>query len=771
MFTMQSLKRGAVLSGLMTALLCPPSFAQGESATEEDTRVRETDIIIVTAQKREETVLDIPLSVTVLAGERLERLQADNFLDYVALVPGFGVVQDAPGSARLILRGINTGSVSSTLGVYVDETPFGSSTSLANGAVLAGDFDTFDVARIEVLRGPQGTLYGANSLGGVLRFVTNEPRFDAYEARLQSALEVTEGGGLGWSGNGAVNVPLGAAAAFRASGFYREDAGYIDTTGAPAEDINDAQSYGGRASILFQPNQALSVRLTAIYQNLRVDGRSAYDADPLTLEPLDTDPFTLAPLGGKLTRAQFFPEPQDVEYQLYNGTINWDLGFATLTSATSYGELDQKQTSDQSIPLGALITDLYAMFAGTTEDLGLILTNNINQKKITQEVRLASPSSDRFEWLIGGYFTREDALLDQALLPFELATQDLIDPALLGFPDFLILFLDSQYTEYAAFANATWHVTDRFEISGGGRYSYNKQESEQFQDGAFQLLVGQPAPLILTGESSEDVLTWSAAPRFEVNDHVSLYARAAKGYRPGGPNVVPPGAGPDYPVQFTADSLINYEVGVKAQSADGRIALDAAAFYIDWSDILIFASFPTAIGDFGANANGDTARSLGAEFTATVNPVKGLTLIVNGAYTDAELTADTPPIVGGLDGDRLPFVPQWTSTVGVDYERPVFGDATAFVSAIWRYVGEQAAGFDAAFRAFFGQRQEIPDYHTLDLRSGVIFGRWTLSVYARNVTDARGVTSTGFFGSRPGLAVSAAAIRPRTFGVSLNAKF
>lgn len=768
MFTVQNLKNGVALTVLTAALLCPPAFAQDEENADERAGAGESDVIVVTAQKREEALIDIPQSVTVLAGESLERLQADSFLDYAAQVPGFGVVQDAPGSARLILRGINTGSVSSTLGVYMDETPFGSSTSLANGAVLAGDFDTFDIDRIEVLRGPQGTLYGANSLGGVLRFVTTAPRLGTYEARVQGGLEVTEGAAdLGWSGNGMVNLPLGDNAAFRASGFYREDPGYIDAIGVPAEDINDAQRFGGRASVLFEPAETLSVRLTALYQKVDVEGRSAFDADPLTLEPLDTDPFTLAPLGGKLVRAQFWPEPQAVEYQLYNGTVDWDLGFATLTSSTSYGELDQQQINDQTIPLGALVTLLY----GSPDDLGLIITNDINQKKVTQEVRLASPSSDRLEWLVGGYFTHEDALIDQALLPFDIAAQTLTDPALFGFPDFAILFLDSTYTEYAAFANATWHVTNRFEISAGGRYSYNEQDSEQFQDGAFQLLVDQPAPLVLTGESSEDVFTWSVAPRFEVNDHTSLYARVAKGYRPGGPNVVPPGAGPDYPVEFSADSLINYEVGVKAQSAGGMFSLDAAAFYIDWSDILIFASFPTGIGEFGANANGDTARSYGVEFTGTVRPVDGLTVLVNGAWSDAELTADTPPVVGGLDGDRLPFVPEWSSAVDVNYERPVFADATAFIGGTWRYVGEQAAGFDATFRAVFGQRQEVPDYHTLDLRAGLTFDRFTVTAYAQNVTDALGIVSTGFFGTRPGTAVAATTIRPRTFGMKLGARF
>ena len=223
--------------------------------------------VIVTAQKRAEALIDVPQSVSVVGGDVLERQQAANFQDYLKLVPGLQLVQATPGVGRLVVRGINTGGVASTVAVYVDETPFGSSSGLVNGAILAGDFDTFDMQRIEVLRGPQGTLYGASSLGGVLKFATNPPQTESFEARMRVSAESVADGEMGYSGTGMVNVPLSETLAIRATGYYREQGGFIDSIGTAGsdvqEDINESESSGGRLSVLFAPSDAVSVQLSA----------------------------------------------------------------------------------------------------------------------------------------------------------------------------------------------------------------------------------------------------------------------------------------------------------------------------------------------------------------------------------------------------------------------------------------------------------------------------------------------------------------------------
>src|SRR6188508_1237240 len=217
----------SVAAAVATALMTNSAWGQ------EKPEATNLDEVVVTAQKVSQSVIDVPLSISVLGADDLERTQSVNFQDYVKLVPGLQLNQSTPGFGRLALRGINTGGVASTVGVYVDETSFGSSSGLANGAVLAGDFDTFDVARVEVLRGPQGTLYGTNSLGGVLKFVTALPSVDALELR----------GEVGYSGNALVNVPLGDTLAFRASGFYRSNGGYIDAPSRGARNVNQSDSY------------------------------------------------------------------------------------------------------------------------------------------------------------------------------------------------------------------------------------------------------------------------------------------------------------------------------------------------------------------------------------------------------------------------------------------------------------------------------------------------------------------------------------------------
>jgi iron complex outermembrane receptor protein len=737
--------------------------------------------IVVTAQKREQTLLEIPQSITVVGADRLERQQATSFVDYAALVPGLSLQQGNPGETRVVLRGVNTGGASPTTAIYIDETPFGASTGQSNGAVLAGDIDPFDLERVEVLRGPQGTLYGANSLGGVVKFVTVAPRLGNYEGRAQAGIETTKGGDMGWNANGVVNVPLGKIAALRASGFYRKQGGFIDTIGIARTDANDLTSYGGRASLLVKPSDTFSIRLTALAQNIRAKSRAAFDADPVTLDPAATDPVTGASIGGRLARTQYYPDKNDVDYRNYNGTLDWDLGFASLVSATSYSTTTQREVTDASYELAG-IGDAFYGDVGTPGPRGITLPARVSSKKFTQEVRLASPSSTTVEWLIGGYYTREEGSISQRYLPFALDTGETLDPTLtlpvgpggadVIFPEFVRAELDSVYREYAAFGSATVHLGPRFDITGGARYSHNRQRTRQLLDGALLPLSGEAiGPEITNGRSSENVFTWSVSPRFELTDHASLYARVAKGYRPGGPNVVPPGAGPAFPGFFEADTLISYEAGIRGETADRRFAIDASLYYLDWRNIQVLVVYQTGIGPIGADGNGDRARSQGAEITATVRPTRGLDVVMNVAYNDAKLRDDLPEGNGGFAGDRLPYAPEWSANLSADYEWGIGGEATAFVGGNVRLLSDQEADFDDAYRTTFGRRLQIDGYATADLRIGARFGAFNVTAFAKNIGNSRGLTSVSGFGSRPGTLVSASPIRPRTLGVTLGAAF
>ncbi|AHE55410.1 hypothetical protein NX02_18705 [Sphingomonas sanxanigenens DSM 19645 = NX02] len=768
-------KRGHFFAASLIALAtASPAMAQAPAG-----EPREGDII-VTAQKRQQTLQEIPQSISVVGGEQLDRQQAKGFVDYAALVPGLSLQQANPGETRIVLRGINTGGASPTAAVYIDDTPYGPSTGQSNGATLAGDIDTFDIERVEVLRGPQGTLYGANSLGGLVKFVTTEPKLGTVEGKVQAGAEITRGGGEGWNANGVINLPLGDMLAVRVSGYYRKVGGFIDTVGIARKDANDYESYGGRASLLFAPTDAFSVRLTAIAQNIRSNSRASFDADPMTLEPLATDPNTGASTAGRMTRSEFYPEQNNVDYRLYNGTIGWDFGPATLTSVTSYGTLDQNEVYDASYQLPGIADAIYG--GPGVPPLGTTFPAFAGQKKFTQELRLQSTDSDRFEWLIGGYYTREKGQLFQRYLPFELGSGAAIDPELtlpagpgganVTFPNFLSADLSSRYREYAGFGSVTWYVSDRFDITAGGRYSHNSQRTHQVLDGSLLFFSGSTViPDIVMGDSSENVFTWSVAPRLELSDNAALYARVAKGYRPGGPNVVPPGAGAGFPTQYAADTLVSYEAGIRAETPDNSFAIDASVYYLDWRDIQVLVVYDTAIGPVGADGNGDSATSKGAEVTATLRPVRGLSVVLAGAYNDAKLDEDLPEGNGGFEGDRLPYAPKWTVNLSADYEWALGGSATAFVGGSVRMLSDQVTDFDDNYQTTFGRRLTIDSYAVADLRAGIQFDRYTLSVYARNLTDSRGLTSAAGFGTRPGTAVLASPIRPRTLGFTLGATF
>jgi outer membrane receptor protein involved in Fe transport len=753
---------GCVISTPAMAQTAPAQSPPRNQSVSDD----QSEAIVVTAQKREQVLLDVPQSVTVVGGDTLERQQATNFQDYLSLIPGFSINGSTAGVTRVTLRGTNTGGVSSTVAIFMDDVPFGSSTGLANGSILSGDFDPFDLNRLEVLRGPQGTLYGASSFGGVVRYITNAPKLGRLEARAQAGIEDTaHGSGLGYNGAAVINAPLGDKAALRVSGFFRKDRGYIDTIGnnpipnplggvigstLVEKDINHRKSLGGRASLLFNPSDDLSIRLTAFAQNLNSGAGDTFDVDPATLDPLY----------GGFVQSRYQPEPTRIKYRVYNGTLDWDLGFANLFSSTAYSTFKEDLQVDDSFPLAGTINLLAGLGLITTtglpvtRPLGVQVFQQTATDKFTQEFRLASPNNDKFEWLIGAFYTHEKSHIDpQNFFATEFGTSTIA-------PDIIpiaLVFLRSKYDEYAGFANATWHATPRFDVTVGGRVAHNKQEAAEDINSD---ILGSTATQGL--HSSETVFTYSVAPRYELSDHASIYARVASGYRPGGPNVLFPDAPAGTPTSYKADRLTNWEIGIKAEAPDGRLwSAELAAYHIDWKNIQLFAR----VNGVGINTNGGKARVNGLEASGALRPVPGLTLSANGAYTNAKLKADTPPETGGLAGDPLPWVPKWSGALHGDYEFPIATGTQGFLGASVNYVGKRTTEFNS--RELDGSLVRIPGYAEVDLRAGVNLDHWRIEAFAHNLFDKGGITDAfGFFdGTLPNNAAAISVVRPRTIGL------
>ena len=710
-----------------------------------DDSVLET--IVVTAQKRAEPLKDVPMSVTALSGERLDELQARDFADYAALVPGLSLASLQPGFTRLTLRGQNAGGVGSTVAVYLDESPFGSSTALLNGSVNTGDFDTYDMQRIEVLRGPQGTLYGANSEGGLLKFVTNAPVLGKFSVGGEVGGESVDHGGQQGDVHGVLNMPIGDKTALRLSGFYTGVPGYIDDPASGAKDLNSGHKYGGRASFLFEPNSDVSVRLTGDSQAAYYNGTNAVDVDPVTLQPLH----------GELTQERVVAEPSNFKYGNYSATIDWNFGAVRLTSITSYGTLDTDQVTDATPSVYGFLGGF--LFGGNP---GVPISASTNLNKFTQEVRVASTTKGPLEWQAGGFYTHENAGLaqhgDAVAVP---------GGAYLG--NIVSLYLNSTYSEGAGFADVTWHVTSQFDLQLGGRWSRNNQDSTQTT--TFNPGLAPFAPLglvdsVIPGSSNGSVWTYSFAPSWHFDANSMAYARLATGYRPGGPNAVPPSAPPTVQREYGSDKTTNIELGLRSTQLDGRLSLDVAAFHVDWKDIQLYQVVDT----IGVNANGGTARSQGFEWTFGYLPVHGLTFQLTGAYTDAKLTSDAPDIFAS-DGDPLPYAPKWSTSLDGQYEWAVFSDYKALVGATWSYVDSRSSDYASAPTGVASPpagQMVLPSYNTWGLRFGLENAHYRFSLYGKNLSDEHGITNYNSFGS-PYSTITV--IQPRTFGVSIAASF
>ena len=699
------------------------------------TNVSVLEEVVVTAQKFEQKLSETPLSVTAISAHNLEALGATQFRDFASTVPSLTFTTSGVGSTQVNLRGITTGNnISPTVGIYVDEVPYGSSTPFASGAQLALDVGLFDVSRIEILRGPQGTLYGASTMGGLLKYVSVLPDVSAFGATARAGVVSTSGGGVGYDAAAAINAPLADdKAALRVSGFYTHDSGFIDNLTNGRDDVNESNVYGGRVDLFVKPADKLSLRLAAFAQNIDRDGTASADFGLASGEPID----------GDLDQRRLRAEPFEQEFRLVSGTLTYDFENAALTSISSYQTVRSHAITDVSEFFGP------ALAAGGIV-LGSVEVEKENETdKFTQEVRLAA-TGQTLDWSIGAFYTDEQS--DQ----FQTLNASTPDGAV--FPvDLLTVNLPSSYEEYAGFGTLTWHLTQQLDFTGGVRYAHNSQRFEQIGSGPLIFSVPERS-------ETESIVTYLATIRYRASDNLMSYLRYATGYRPGGPNVVlndlsgQPLASPT----FGADKLRSYEGGIKASTADGRFGVDAAVYFIKWDDLQINA----VRNGLGVVDNAAAAESKGAELTLTLIPTPHLTLVGAVGYIDAELSEDAPDL-GGLEGDRLPDTPEFTGTLSADYTFEVGGRA-AFLGTTVRHVTDRVSSYDSSAGS---PQYDLPEYTTVDLRTGLQLGSARLQLYVRNAFDERGKLSATTAFSALGGPVWVSLVQPRTIGFNVITQF
>jgi iron complex outermembrane receptor protein len=708
------------------AILITPRAASGATSAT-DAANDQVEEIIVTATKRTERLVDVPLSVQAIGGRQLERIGAVNFADYARTVAGISFQDSGAGRSQIFVRGVSTGGdvdtgKESTVAVYIDETPVTEGSSQP-------DLKLYDIDRVEVLRGPQGTLYGSGSMGGTLRLITKQPRFERVEGYVQGKGSLVHEGGAGGSVDAMINVPLTNNLALRVVGYGIREDGFLDNGFSGAEDINDEDTWGLRAALRYKPTDALDVTLTGYHQ--QTDIGAYYQV---------TDHYP------RLVIDQSAKEDFDDKFSIGNLRVEYDLGPAQLTSSTSY--FDRHRAFGNDIDW---FTELVAGIPRANSPLYYDVT------AFSEELRMTSTGSSAFKWLVGLFYLDRDEDSGQSINPAGVPVPS--DPNANVFYSRTL----ASTQQLAGFLELGYELFAGFTVTGGVRVSKIDRDLTAIKAG---VLIG--AYSSLSGDADETPVTPKINVSYRLRDGALLYAQASQGFRVGGVNPGLPNCGTcavSLGTTFDSDSLWNYELGAKFELFDRALRLNAAAFYIDWTDIQLNVSREDGFNGF---LNAGDARSRGGELEVSLSAGAGIELGGQLTYTDAELTRVRPGVTGvGTPGSRVPEVPEWSRSGYIEWVRPVLGDAEFRIRGDVQYVGERK-------NSFSGERP-MASYTLYNLSLGLDIGNYTASLFGKNLSDERAQLRRQFYaGLHDGVPIEFDRYTiniPRTIGVALMRRF
>lgn len=699
--------------------------------------------IVVTASKTGESVRDIAGSVSALTAEALSELGAESAEDYLTRIPGVVFNTAAPGASTVTIRGIATTNGvdqgQGTTGIYINDIP------LTDPYFSAGtpDIDTFDVEHVEVFRGPQGTLFGSASLGGAVNFVTRRPDLTRGDAAAQLTQSFTHHGDINSAYKLMLNLPVVEHRfAVRAVGVLRRDSGYLDNIGTGRSEANDSQVAGGRIMADWAPREGTRIAWFSLYQETELE-----------------DGFYRIPELGDLRRSTVTDEEQISDVTLHGLRLDQDFGFAELTAMASYHKKAQAARPDFTARFGD------SLFGGLSGPVTIITP--LESDGMTYEARLVSPRGGAFEWLVGAMYDRTDVQLIErgealdAASALEAVWGGIFGPGIgeLAAPDDLFHFskVDFRGEEMALFGEAAYRFTDRFKLTLGGRLFETKTTFASNGMGFLNFISEGSLGSSRQGDQKESGFNPKGALSYDFTDDAQLYALVSKGFRFGGPNVLPPLSGFATPPDFASDSLVNYELGIKTAWLDDALIFDATAFHIDWTDIQL--RFLRPDGLFYADNAGE-ARVWGVEAALSWQVTANLGLQSSLTWLDAKTREDFDsgfgPIV--VAGARLPGAAEWqvANLLSYNFDLP----SAPFVSVAHRYVSEAPSSLQ------FDLTQG--EYNLFDLRIGFSIDRFQFAIFAANITNEAGVTSATFV---PQTGENREYIlQPRTIGLTLNWK-
>ncbi|MDX2275484.1 MAG: TonB-dependent receptor [Hyphomonadaceae bacterium] len=732
---MRALLSWSSLPALCVGLAIAPAAMAQDAPQEEE--------IIVTATKRSADIQDVAGAITAVGAQQIDDMGVDDFRELATAVPSLTFVPTSNSTTKIVLRGISTGNnydaTSSATGLYLDDVPMGS--AYGPGGT---EINLVDLARVEVLRGPQGTLYGAGSLGGTVRFVTRAPELDVFGGSIDADASVTEGA-TGSGISAVLNVPLiNNQMAARFVAYHREQDGYFSNPTLGDDEINRSHLNGGRASLLFEPNSNWNFTLSGLYQDTFINGGNFVETD------LDGNP-----LAGEFGQpVNVIPTPVEIRSAIGSFVANGDLGWADLTWASSYGNFDRVQnvdTTPTATGRGALLAAIGLL--GLTDADRIPETFYSEDTSYQTELRLASPDGGNFDWLVGLFYQDYELAGNRSI---NVNDGDVfLTTALNG-------DLAQTRTTTALFGDVTWRFAPRWSIAAGGRFAMI--EAENFQELTGFAVGGGPITSSTTGE--DEYFTPRVELSFKPTDDVLLYVLYSEGYRAGGPNLNYPAFAGDPPDTYAPDTVVNYEAGAKTEWFEGRLVLNAAAFIEEFEDLQVVGRIgPLSLPYF---ANVSAAETQGVELELGARPTDNLSLNLAVTYTDAQFT-EASTAINVVDGDRIPQIPDWSVSGSIDYDIPISSDFGAFFHLDGRYVGSSPADTTAIAKA---NNLELDAYTVFNGRVGIETEQgFRASLFVQNIGDERGEANTIVLDGLTPARLRTTIITPRTVGIQLAQEF
>lgn len=671
--------------------------------------------VVVTATKMGGAgIQDIPFAVQALGSEQLKEMGAVDFSDFFRSVPGLAVFDQGPGDKRYIIRGVNS-TGAGTVGLYLDEVII-TGENAQDGGGRQPDVKLFDIERVEVLKGPQGTTFGSSSLSGTIRYITKKPDFSGPSGDIAVTLRDTDGADLGNEIEVAGNLPLiEDVLAVRVAGYQLDKKGFIDSQ--IADDVNSEDSSAGRVSVLYTPTDRLSVYAMAMKQDTETDGPSFYQERDYLGNPLSD-----------YQQADLTHNGFEDEMSLYNVTIDYETDIGTITGTASRLERETLFNRDTAWAMQNFLGWDYL-----TEGRSII-TQPKDREVNSYELRFASDFDGPVQILVGAFMEEEERFFRSSIVATDANGNLRTDPDAYYSLDRTV---DTEVEQQAIFAEVKYDLNDQLTLTAGVRwFDYEIDEFAISYQGIAGTEGSGPGPRL---NFSEDDIIGKINLSYQISDDIMTYFQWAQGFRSGGANDQSAAelANVSIPAGFGSDALDNYEIGLKSELFDGRLTANVALYFIDWQDIQIQDQATDGVLSFPYRGNGGAAEIKGIELDLVANITDNWDMTFSASFTEAELSEDNPIATSGMKGDDIPYTPETSFSISTRYQYAL-GDSglMGFVGADAAYVGSRATELRPDSSAYLA----LDSYTIANMRLGVDSESWSAWLAVNNVFNDDTVT-------------------------------